>query len=242
VLPELEKLILLQQIDTKIKILRKNIDTASQRRSNLEKEFDKKAGQIKEVQEKRKEANEKRAKLEVKINEIKAKIQRAERNLRVARNQKEYEAAVRELDVLQKQFSSVESEMLDMMVIIEESDKFLTEKAEEISKLEAERKEALDNFEIQLEQDKAQLEISLRMRQEAFASLSANSAKMYTRLIERSNDGVAVAEVINESCSSCFMKLRPQVMMELRRGEKLVTCESCTRILYIATAESKTSV
>jgi predicted nucleic acid-binding Zn-ribbon protein len=241
VLPELERLISLQQIDTKIRTLRRNIETANQRRIHLEKEFDNKAGEIREVQLKRKEANDQRIKLEAKINDIKSKIQRAERNLRIARNQKEYEAAVRELDVLQKQLSSLEVELLDKMVLIEEADKFLNERAEEISKLESERKEALENFEKQLEQDKAQLEISLKKRQEVFTSLPTNITRIYTRLIERSSDGIAVAEVINESCSSCFMKLRPQVMMELRRAEKIVTCESCTRILYITKAEIKTS-
>ncbi|GIU81773.1 MAG: hypothetical protein D6687_02420 [Acidobacteria bacterium] len=240
-LPELEKLISLQQIDTRIRILKKNIETADQRRINLQKEFDRKAGEIVEVQTRRREANNERIKLEAKVSDIKSKIQRAERNLRVARNQKEYEAAVRELDVLQKQLSALETELLDKMVIIEEADKFLSERAEEISKLEAERKEALENFDRQLEHDKAQLEISLKVRQEVFASLSANSARVYTRLIERSNDGIAVAEVINESCSSCFMKLRPQVMMELKRAEKIITCESCTRILYIAKAEAETT-
>ena len=49
----------------------------------------------------------------------------------------------------------------------------------------------------------------------------------------RSRDGIAVAEVKNGSCSACFMKLRPQVLVELKLGGEIITCESCTRILYI---------
>jgi predicted nucleic acid-binding Zn-ribbon protein len=49
----------------------------------------------------------------------------------------------------------------------------------------------------------------------------------------RSRDGIAVAEVKNGACSACFMSLRPQMLVELKTTDKLITCESCTRILYI---------
>ena len=51
---------------------------------------------------------------------------------------------------------------------------------------------------------------------------------------QRSRDGIAVAEVVNGSCSACFMSLRPQMSLEVKRGDAIITCESCTRILYIA--------
>jgi predicted nucleic acid-binding Zn-ribbon protein len=28
------------------------------------------------------------------------------------------------------------------------------------------------------------------------------------------------------------MRLRPQVMAEIRRGEEIITCDNCARILY----------
>ena len=43
---------------------------------------------------------------------------------------------------------------------------------------------------------------------------------------------VAVAEARNRSCTACFMSLRPQVMAEIRRGEEVLTCDNCGRILY----------
>jgi predicted nucleic acid-binding Zn-ribbon protein len=31
---------------------------------------------------------------------------------------------------------------------------------------------------------------------------------------------------------ACRMTIRPQVFSDIRRGESLITCESCGRILY----------
>jgi predicted nucleic acid-binding Zn-ribbon protein len=55
----------------------------------------------------------------------------------------------------------------------------------------------------------------------------------------RSRDGIAVAEVKNGACSACFMSLRPQMLVELKTTDKMITCESCTRILYIESDKSE---
>ncbi|MCM3870248.1 MAG: C4-type zinc ribbon domain-containing protein, partial [Pyrinomonadaceae bacterium] len=60
----------------------------------------------------------------------------------------------------------------------------------------------------------------------------------YKRISVRIRDGVAVAEARNGACMACFMALRPQAMSQVRRGEEVVTCENCNRILYYVPADS----
>jgi predicted nucleic acid-binding Zn-ribbon protein len=60
----------------------------------------------------------------------------------------------------------------------------------------------------------------------------------YVRIVARIRDGVAVAEARNGACMACFMALRPQVMAEVRRGEEIITCDNCNRILYYAPKDS----
>ena len=65
-----------------------------------------------------------------------------------------------------------------------------------------------------------------------FANLPGSMSNMYARIRARIRDGVAVAEARNRSCTACFMSLRPQVMSEIRRGEDVITCDNCGRILF----------
>lgn len=58
-------------------------------------------------------------------------------------------------------------------------------------------------------------------------------------MAQRSKDGIAVAEVVNGSCSACFMSLRPQMQLEVKRGDQIITCENCARILYMSPKESE---
>jgi len=64
---------------------------------------------------------------------------------------------------------------------------------------------------------------------------------LYMRISARIRDGVAVAEARNGACMACFMALRPQAMAQVRRGEEVVTCDNCNRILYYAADSAPTS-
>lgn len=230
---ELEKLIELQKTDTNIRRLKKSIETADQRRASIEQEFEQHAFEIREIQKKSETANTGRADLERQIAEAKTQLERADRNLKNAQDQKQYETAMRDADVLHKKISALETEVLEKLTTIEEVDKVLSERADEISSLQGDREKALADFQAQLDADKAELASETENRAKVFETLPKNLASVYDRLATRSRDGIAVAEVKNGSCSACFMKLRPQVLVEIKMSDQIITCESCTRILYI---------
>lgn len=231
---ELEKLIALQKTDSNIRRLKQSLNTAEKRRADLEQEFEKHAFSVREIQERRDRFHAERADLEKHIAENKTYLERADRNLKHAQNQKEYETAMRETDALQKQISAFETQVIEKMTAIEDVEKEITERAEEISTLDAKRTAAISEFNTEIERDRIELAESEKRRNEVFVTLPDRLAAVYNRLSQRSRDGIAVAEVVNGSCSACFMALRPQMQVEVRRGEQIITCESCTRILYIA--------
>jgi len=235
---ELEKLINLQKTDSEIRRLKQSLDTADARRAELEREFEKHAFSIREIQERRDRLAAERAELETQIASNKTYLERAERNLKHAQNQKEYETAMRETDALQKQIAAIEAQELEGMTALEEVEKEIESRADEINTLDQKRADALKEFDAELKRDRAALTKVEGGRDAVFKTLPTNLAAVYNRLTQRSRDGVAVAEVVNGSCSACFMALRPQMLVEVRRGEQIITCESCTRILYFAPADT----
>ena len=230
---ELEKLIDLQLTDTDLRRLKQIIETADERRAEIEQEFEQHAFSIREVQNRRETLLAERAELEANIAAVKTYLERAERNLKHAQNQKEYETAMREIDALQKQNTAFENEIVEKMGAVEDVDKELNERADEINTLDSKREEALAGFDAEVTAARAEFEEKTKKREEVFKTLPSNLASVYNRLAQRSRDGIAVAEVVNGSCSACFMSLRPQMQLEVKRMNGIVTCESCTRILYI---------
>ena len=232
---ELEKLIDLQKTDTNIRRSKQQIETAEQRRADIEQEFEQHAFSIREIQGKRDKLQADRADLEKQIAENKTYLERADRNLKHAQNQKEYETAMRETDALQKQIAAFETQVLEKMTAAEEVEKELGERAEEINTIDAKRAAAMKEFDALLGASKKEFEADTKKREAVFETLPAQLASVYNRMAQRSRDGIAVAEVVNGSCSACFMSLRPQMQVEVKKGDQIITCESCTRILYIST-------
>lgn len=234
---ELEKLIDLQITDSNIRQLKKQIETADQRRADIEQEFEKHASSIREIQTNRDNLQAARTKLEADIALQKDYLERANRNLKHAQNQKEYEAAMRDTDVVQKQINALETEVLEKITALEEVEKVLEERADEINSHDAKRSDALAAFDKEIKQSRAEFETETAKRQEVFVTLPKNLATVYDRLAQRSRDGIAVAEVVSGACSACHIALRPHVQMEVKRGDQIITCENCARILYIKPKE-----
>jgi len=236
---ELEKLVDLQKTDTAIRRLKQAIDTAGERRAAIEQEFELHAFSIREIQAGRDALISERSELEKQIAEANIYKERADRNLKNSQNQKEYETAMREIDALQKQIAANETQIVEKLAASEEVEKELESRAEEIDTLDAKRSAALAEFDREVASNSAALASETKKREAVFATLPTQLASVYNRMAQRSRDGIAVAEVINGSCSACFMSLRPQMQVEVKRGDQIITCESCTRILYIPTRQEQ---
>ena len=236
---ELEKLIELQKTDSNIRRLKKSIESAEERRASIEQEFERHASSIREIQTGRDNAVRERAELDRQIAEQQVYLERANRDLKNSQNQKQYETAMRETDALQKQIGALETKVLEKMTEVEEFEKVLAERADEINSLEGNRAQALKDFDAEVKANKKEFDAETRKREEVFATMPANWATVYNRLVQRSHDGIAVAEVKNGACSACFMSLRKQMQQQLRTSDQIIICENCARILYITKTDAK---
>jgi uncharacterized protein len=233
VIAELDKLIDLQKTDSNLRHLKRSLETADERRAAIEQEFEQHAFSIREIQNRGDELRAKRSELEKQIADNKTYLERADRNLKHAQNSKEYETAMRETDALQKQISAFETQVVEAMEALESVEKELEERADEINSLDEKRNAALAQFDVETAAIKKEFDAQTKHRAEAFVTLPTTLASVYNRLALRSRDGIAVAEVVNSSCSACYMQLRPQVMVNVKKGDEIILCESCSRILYV---------
>jgi len=234
---ELQQLIALQNLDTTIRKLEKDQEAIPERRAGIEREFDQRAFEIRALENRRDEAKLTRARLGNEAVEQKGRAERAERNLMSSKKQDEYTAAIREADAARKQISTLETQILEQLEILEQAEAALKERADEITTLKSDREARLKQFDEESGTNAERLATARRQRDEVFANLPKQTSGLYARIKARIRDGVAVAEARNRSCSACFMSLRPQMMAEIRRGEDIITCDNCGRILYVAPAE-----
>lgn len=58
--------------------------------------------------------------------------------------------------------------------------------------------------------------------------------------VRKGKGGLALVPVQAEVCQGCFTKLPPQVINEIMQARQMVTCERCSRILYLPDTEEAT--
>ena len=235
---ELSQLIALQKTDTNIRRLQAEIASIPERRAEIEKEFDQRAFEIHALEERRDTAFHERARLEKEIFEQKQRAERADRNLMAAKKPEEYTAAIREADAARKQISSLETSVLEQMEAFETAEKELNERAPEVEHLRVDMEARFKAFDEQVQVQQQELEKTRRERERLLNELPKPMSSLYKRISARIRDGIAVAEARNGSCTACFMALRPQVMADVRRGNEVITCDNCNRILYYAPEKS----
>jgi len=235
---ELSHLIALQNADTNIRRLQAEIESIPERRAEIEKEFDQRAFEIRALEERRDNGRQERARLESEIFEQKQRADRADRNLMAAKKPDEYTAAIREADAARKQISAFETQVLEQMEIADQAEKDLTERAPEVEKLGADMKARFKAFDEQVQTQQQQVENAKAERERLMNELPKATSAMYKRIASRIRDGVAMAEARNGACMACYMSLRPQIMADVRRGEEVITCDNCNRILYYAPANA----
>ena len=50
--------------------------------------------------------------------------------------------------------------------------------------------------------------------------------------VRKMRKGIGVAEAVDGRCTACNMLMRLQYYQDLKRGDQILTCETCNRILY----------
>ena len=214
---ELQQLVALQTLDTRIRTLEKDLEAIPERRAEIEREFDQRAFEIRALENRRDEAKHTRARLENDVVEQKGRAERAERNLMSSKKQEEYTAAIREADAARKQISALETQILEQMESLEQAEAALKERADEIATLNSDREARLKAFDEETRTQSELLAAQRIEREQVFANLPKAMSGMYSRIRGRIRDGVAVAEARNRSCTACFMSLRSWALGSLAK-------------------------
>lgn len=149
--------------------------------------------------------------------------------LQSARNEKENKAAQREIDSFRKTIADREKEMLEMLEAIEQYRIAYEDHTREFAELEETLHTEEESGKERMAELNARIEESAAARQTLAAEVEGPLLRRYERIQKRL--GRALVEVIDGKCTGCNITLLPQLYIELKRGEKIHACPSCTRIL-----------
>jgi predicted nucleic acid-binding Zn-ribbon protein len=163
--------------------------------------------------------------------EGKTLLEKAQKKLPDVKNNKEYEAVLKEMDTLKKNVYESELRLIELSEAV---DKYKAENQSVIDKLEKMKEELTltvsqkneENSELinRLAEDKAS-------RVDAVKVIKRPMLSKYER-IRDARHNLAVVRVENETCTGCYIKVPPQLYVEVKKEKELLQCPNCQRFLY----------
>ena len=228
---DLSQLILLQNLDVEIKQLQEEIAALPLRQAELEQQFAASVAEYLAIKEELDEAQARKRELEDELEVEQQKHQKFKNDLMKATNEREYTTAVREIDITRKAISNMETETLKLMERIEQLEARVNEKTPEMEVRRQQVDKLLSGLRATVISDQTRVEELMQRRPSMIEDLSEDARSNYDRL-SRMRSGLALAQARDYSCQACRMSIRPQVFNDIRRGETIIMCENCGRILY----------
>jgi len=236
---ELSHLISLQDVDIDIKRLAEEIESLPARRGELERQFAESFKEYLAIKRELEDSQAAKRRLESELEQEQQKHQKFKNDLMKATNEREYTTAVREIDVARKSISALETEVLKLMERVEKLEAQVAERAPEMETRRVEIDSQLKEWLASAEANQRRLDALRVERATKMKALGPEARATYERL-SRMRSGFALAEARDYSCMACRMKIRPQVFADIRRGDSIITCESCGRILYFKSESATT--
>ncbi len=159
-------------------------------------------------------------------------ITRSEARLKEIKTQKEYQAVSKEVSSAKKLTTELEDQVLQKVGQLEELESLIAEKQENLDLLETNI--ATQQADVQSKVDKVEAEIAggLAAKAAAEKGLPSSMVKRYQQLRDQ-RKGIAVVEAKDGCCLGCNMNLPPQLYNLLFRGDDLITCPHCQRVLIL---------
>lgn len=241
----LQSILAIQELDIKmIRLMR----VKKEHQKELSKVQSLKADIRRKVQEKESEMETLKNQIkegENRIQEISEQINKLESQQAAVKKMDEFNALTQEMTAANKECRALEHQLSDLMDKQANSEDLIVSLKESLASTENSsniiEKEIFDSIKKINEEGKQLLEKRIELKNATDPELF----HIYERLLNNKKDRVVVP-IENRVCSGCHIVLTPQHENLVRKRDRLIFCEHCSRILYwqesqAATQESSTT-
>ena len=239
-LPELHKLISLQEVDLEIRGLLHSQHELPQTMRELEAKLAELQASAAEKQQELEETKKQHRQLQQDMEMLDEGITRSRQRLMEIKDNIEYKAMLKEIAFKEDRKDQKETEILEILEQVEALTTALASLQEEIDVRQAHLESLRAEVEAELAAQEAKITELQGQRLEIQQKIPTALLKRYDFIREK-RQGIAVAEVRQGVCQACHMNLPPQKFIELQMDQELMTCPHCQRIIYFVPQEENGS-
>ncbi len=228
---QLNLLIQLQEIDGKLRALAEQKKRLPEALTGLESRSAANQADLEKVKENLRSAQKNKRDRDKDLESGAQKVEKLKARTPDIKTNKEYQALLKEIETAQQENKAIEDDILVLMVKIDEASAAIGTAEERARKEEAAIQVEQQDLEASLRILGEELEAVEQRRRELVSHIRPEAISQYQKLFDTKN-GVALAEARGEACSGCYMSIPPQVFVNVKKNDSIITCPQCGRILY----------
>jgi predicted nucleic acid-binding Zn-ribbon protein len=231
--PSIKHLIDLQAVDLRLNDVNARLAVFPRRLADIEARVSSAKQQIVTEKEALLQSVKDRKRYELDVEQWKERARKYRDQSSEVKTNEAYKALVHEIQNAEAEMAKAEDRLLERMVAGEEFDRRVKAAEIEAKKTEAEAQAERATIEADKVVLEKQLSEAQAARTEAVSAIPEDLLDHYQRIAKRHNN-ISLAEVRDETCTLCGVRVRPHVFQEMRRDDctQMFHCETCTRILY----------
>jgi len=229
---EFNNLIQLQKLDKETMNISFFLENIPSQIDEISKKIESSSQIISQAKEKMIQNQKKRRDLEAEVKDIKENKSKYNRQLNDIKTNIEYSSLLKEIKEAQQKVDALEEEIISEMLAadeIEDEIKTANQKHIEAEQKLSKEKEILQQKKKESEAKKKEL---IQEKEKLMPKIPAEQIGLYLKIFKK-NNGIPLSPVNEDFCSMCHMRIRPQMLNELKGKKKLILCENCGRILYV---------
>jgi predicted nucleic acid-binding Zn-ribbon protein len=230
-LQEIEQLLILQDRDRKLRLLRQEQKSAPLERKALEDRLAAAQNQLDAVRVKSKEIEVERKKLENEAQLVRDRIAKYQTQKFQTRKNEEFAALSHEIERGEKDVSAIEDKELDLMDAGEKQRVIITAAEKEFAAVKGQFQKQSVDIDTKIAAVAKQIAEVEAERSQLASQVDEDLRDTYERLLHTKN-GEAIVALQHDVCSGCHMKVTPTTSSIAKARKQVVHCENCARILY----------
>jgi predicted nucleic acid-binding Zn-ribbon protein len=235
---QLMSLLKIQELALEIQAARAVVDEAPAKIEEAESRFRERNAEYVAIKERYDAIEADRRQRSLELGGLEESRQHFQDSLMQVKNQREYAAALKEIDAVKARIGEHEESILHSMDEVETLKTDLEARAAHIETERAIVDRERQEVEAAVADAEARSERAAHERAAIEASLPPSLVASIKR-VEEGRKGVFLVRAERESCSACHVRLRPQVYQEIKQASKIHICGSCRRYLYFEAAMHK---
>jgi len=229
-LPEIEKLLVLQDRDRKIRTVKQELKLAPLERKELDEKLADAVKKLEAVKLKGKETEVERKKLEVEAQAKRDSIAKFQTQKFQTRKNEEFQALNNEIKRYEGEIQSIEDRELELMDTAEKTRIKIAETDKETQAVKAQVERQIADIAAKVEALGGKLK-ELETERAGFAgAMDEDLLDTFNRLFANKNEAVVALE--HGVCMGCHMTVTTQTVVRVKGNREIVHCEQCGRILY----------